>query len=362
MNPSLDFILNGTAQGSVASRILATNGDVGVLRPFVGNDGRSYISILQADGKRIAIPTNNATATLRKDEWIQLDTAIIKAAKPRLRLVSDLRGSGLTYTLANGLGKTVLQHETQSDISDALVSMDGLRKSENDRPTYELSNLPLPLIHKDFSISLRQLMASRQGGSPLDTTLAELAGRRVAEAAEKLATGTFGSYAFGGGTLYGLVNFPSRITHQITNPTATAWTPATTVEDVLDMIQKSKNKFHYGPWILYASSAWDRYLDADYSAQYSGETLRSRLKKLDSIQDVKTLDYLEATPGSGSSYILVLVQQTSDVIREVVGMDITTVQWESEGGMQINYKVMAMLVPQLRADQNGNTGIVHGAP
>jgi len=55
------------------------------------------------------------------------------------------------------------------------------------------------------------------------------------------------------------------------------------------------------------------------------------------------------------------VQQTSDVIREVVGMDITTVQWEEEGGMRLNFKVMAILVPQLRADFNGNTGIVHGS-
>jgi hypothetical protein len=29
--------------------------------------------------------------------------------------------------------------------------------------------------------------------------------------------------------------------------------------------------------------------------------------------------------------------------------------------MMLNFKVMAILVPQLRADFNGNTGIVHGA-
>jgi hypothetical protein len=29
--------------------------------------------------------------------------------------------------------------------------------------------------------------------------------------------------------------------------------------------------------------------------------------------------------------------------------------------MRIHFKVMAIMVPQLRADMNGNTGLVHGA-
>jgi len=79
-----------------------------------------------------------------------------------------------------------------------------------------------------------------------------------------------------------------------------------------------------------------------------------RLMDIQSINDVRTLDHM-------TGWDLILVQQTSDVIREVVGMDITTVQWESMGGMRINFKVMAIMVPQLRADFNGNTGIVHAA-
>ena len=94
-------------------------------------------------------------------------------------------------------------------------------------------------------------------------------------------------------------------------------------------------------------------LDGDYSEAKGDNTLRDRIKKIDGIQDVRTLDYL-------TGYTLLLIQMTSDVIREVVGMDFTTVQWESQGGMQVNFKVMCIMVPQLRADYNGNTGIVHG--
>ena len=352
----MDYIFNGQSSGSVASLLLNNNFDVGALRPYVGRDGRHYISVFNGfqDGKPVykAVPTTNATATLRKDDWKLLDAAIVKAAKPRLKIVADLRSKGLTFNIPNGMAKTILETETQSDITPATISMDGLRKGQEDRPEFELGSLPLPIIHKDFSFPTRQIAVSRNGGSPLDTTTAELAARRVAEEAEQLTTGTASSYSYGGGVVYGLTNFPTRITKTITAPTATGWTAATTVTEVLNMVQKSKDKFHYGPWTLYVSSKWDEYLDADYSAAKGDNTLRERLEKIRGITAVTTLDYL-------NNYDMVLVQETTDVCRMVVGMDITTVQWESAGGFQQNFKILAIMVPQLRADQNGNTGVVH---
>lgn len=348
----MDFILNGQASGSVAEKLMACNFDPNALRPWKGQDGRSYMTVIE-NGKPLSVPLINATATLRKDEWKTLDSAVVAAAKPRMRAVADLRGRGLVHMIPNGMGKTVLETETQSDITDAIISMDGLRQSSPDRPVFELTNLPLPLIHKDFNFSARQVMASRNGGSPLDTTTAELAGRRVAEMAEKLLVGTAGSYAFGGGNVYGYTNYDGRLLKTLTAPTASGWTPATLVQEVLEMRGQSQAAYHYGPWVLYMAPDWDVYLDDDYSSAKGDNTLRERLKKISNVDDVITLDYLE-------DFDVVLVQMTSDVAREVVGMEITTVQWETQGGMQLNFKVMGILVPQIRKDQNGNTGIVHG--
>ena len=350
----MDYLLNGQAHGSVAEVLMATNFDVGALRPYIGADGRAYRTIT-VNGKPTAVPlTGNATATLRKDDWKLLDDAIVKAAKPRLRAVADLRAAGLQFVIPNGFGKTVLETETQSDISAAIVSMDGLRQSERDRPVFELTNLPLPIIHKDFDFSARQVQTSRNGGSPIDTTTAELAGRRVAEMAEQLLIGSAGSYAYGGGTLYGYTNYTGRITRTITSPAAGGWTGASALADVLAMRQDSIDEYHYGPWMLYCSPNWGIYMDNDYSTAKGDNTLRDRLKAIEGIQDVRTLDYL-------TGYDLVLVQMTPDVARMVIGMDITTLQWETKGGMQLNFKVMAIMVPQIREDQNGNTGIVHGS-
>jgi uncharacterized linocin/CFP29 family protein len=350
----MDMILNGVAHGPVANRLLQNNFDVGIMRPYIGKDGKTYVTINKA-GKPTSVCIN-ANATLRKDEWIELDKAVVKAAQNRLRLVDDLRSGGLVHSLGNGMGKTVFQTQTQSDVSPATISMDPVRKGDNDRPEYGLNNLPLPVIHADFSFNARQLATSRNEGSPLDTSMAELKARKVAEAVESLAMGTYGSYAFGGGSIYGLVNFPQRMTKVQMLPTATAWTPAKCVKEVLAMKLQSQLAKHYGPWMLYTSPGWDAYLDDDYSTAKGDNTLRERLKKIEGIKDVRTLDNL-----TGATYQMVLVSQTSDVIREIVGMDMTTVQWEEQGGLLLNFKIMAIMVPQLRADHNGITGIVHGS-
>lgn len=357
----LDFILNGQAhgQGGVASALLDNEMDPYVLRPYRGRDGRAYIVQNVQDKKTgkvgprsILVQNTGITAALRKEDWVHLDGAIIKAAKPRLRFVGDLRSAGLTYTIPNGFGKTVLQHESMSDITDAEIAMDPYKETQADRPVFDLTNLPLPIIHKDFWFTTRQIAVSRSGGSPLDTTTAELAARRVAEMAEKLALGVAGSYKYGGGYVYGLTNFPQNMSKSMTLPTDADWAPSVTLDEVLAMKEQSQLAYHYGPWTIYNSPQWDKYLDGDYSAAKGQNTLRQRIKMVDGIGDVRTLDYL-------TGYKMIMVQQTSDVIREVIGMDMMTVQWEPTP-FRVNFKVLCIMVPQLRADINGRNGIVVG--
>jgi len=354
----MDFILNGRASGDVASKLLQCNFDARALRPYIGEDNRSYITVNRG-GSLKAVPVQNTTATLRKDDWKILDDAIVKVAKPRLKAVGDLRAAGLTFNIPNGMGKTVLETETVSDIGPASVSMDGLRRNANDRPVFELGNLPLPIIHKDFQFSARQLMASRNGGSPLDTTMAELAARRVAEEAEKLLLGVSteaDQFKYGGSAsvIYGYTDLPCAITSEtLTCPTNSGWTGETFLGEILSMIVALYNAHHYGPYMLYCAPSWDQYLDDDFKAA-SDKTLRNRVKEVSSIIDVRTLDYL-------SDYDIVLVQMTSDVVREVIGMDITTVEWDSNGGLQKNFKVMAILVPQLRCDMDDQSGICYAS-
>ena len=353
----VDYILNGVAHGSVAKRLMKSGFDVNALRPYIGDDGRSYVT-MQVNGEPTAVPLvgNNATdATLRIRQWQELDETVIDVSKQRLIAFNRLRSYPGSYTIRGGLGKTILQHQTMSDISRATISMDGKRRSESDRPVFDTTNFPLPIIHKDFEFGIRELDASQQnGGDPLDTSTARLAIQRCAEEVEFLTLG-LGTFSYGGGTIYGFMNYPQRITRVITSPEASGWTPATLIQEVMQMRQDSKDAFHYGPWDLYMGTAWDTYLDDDYKATYNSDTLRSRIKMINGIQEIISVDYI-------SGYDAILVQRTPDVARPIIAMDMTVMEWASLDGMQMNYKVMCMLYPQLRCDHNGNTGIVHGSP
>lgn len=347
-----DFILNGQASGSVGARLLEANGDVGALRPWRGKDGRSYVT-LNEGGKPRNIVTN-AAATLTREAWKQIDEVVVKAARSRLRAVAELRSRGLQYVIPNGMGKTALESSKQSDIGNATSSMDGLAKSERDRPHFDLALIPLPITHYDFHFALRELLASKNGGGALDMAGAELAGRKVAEGVEKLLLGNAADMTFGALTLNGFTNFADRNTKTLTAPTATGWTPKTFVNEVLDMVQKAYNDKHFGSYALFVAPAWDQYLNRDYSDNYPGITLRRRVEEISGIDVVATADLL-----TGNAAIL--VQLTQDVARMVIGQDVTVVQWETEGGMKINFKVLTIQVPQVRSDFAGNCGIVHGS-
>ena len=56
---------------------------------------------------------------------------------------------------------------------------------------------------------------------------------------------------------------------------------------------------------------------------------------------------------------VLLVQMTSDTVRLVQGMGVQTVQWDTEGKFVSKFKVLTIAVPQVRSDQDGNSGIVH---
>jgi uncharacterized linocin/CFP29 family protein len=354
---NIEFVLNNAASGSISSQLLASGFDTNVLRPFVGADGRSYVNHntgkLDDNGNPIVNAyVTNAGATLRKDEWEYVDDVVVKAARKRLKIVNWLRSSGLSVNLPNGFGKTVYQYERQSDISAARISMDALSPGDSDRPVYDLVNLPLPIISKEVTMSSRQLATSRNGNTPLDTSMLELAAIKVAEEAEKLHLGTFGTFTFGGATLYGLTNFPNRLTGSVANPAGVGWVPNDTYNNVLSMIQLAYDKLHYGPFKLWYSTGFLQYMLRPFSNAYDSTSLQRMIEQIPQISSVEICDYLTGNQ-------LLLVQEDSSTVRTIIGMDIQTVQWQERGGLLEKFRVMAMMVPQMKVDINSNCGIVH---
>jgi hypothetical protein len=389
-----DMIVNGHGVGPVASTLEDVRFEPGFMRPFKDHTGQRMctynagyemkpvegrmgeyerVPVMKTDllqdlaANGVYSPVFNSTS-LRIDEWRMLDRVVLTAARQRLRAWADLAASN-TFGGFNGMTKMLLEHETMSDPGEARQDMDGLSEVRGDSPKFQLEGLPLPITHSGFWFAQRRLAISRQSGTPLDTAMGEAAGRRVGELVEKVLIGnvdglTYGEGRAGGGAygrtsaVYGYTNFPARLTKtNLTIPLGT--NPEATVADVLTMRDQLYAAKFYGPYMIYHSTDWDRFLDNDYArlgGNNASMTLRDRLRSIDGIQDVRRLDFLTS---DNDPFTLVMVQMTSDVARAVNGLDITTVQWESQGGMRLNFKVLCIHVPQLRADYNGNCGLLH---
>ncbi len=354
LEANVDMINKGQGNGHVASLLLNGRLDPGALRPYIGKDGRAYIAVFTGgDPKK---PENYKAqmvthGTLRRDEWKQLDEAVLQIAETRLNGVSDLISRGLTYNLGNAMGTTVLEYHDISDALEADLTMDGVTRSKGDRQDFGTKYLPIPIIHVDYEINARVLAASRNMGNPLDTTMAERAARKVSEKLESmLFTNT--NYAFGGGTIYSYVNYPHRNKINLVKDWATTATGAEIVEYVRQMKQESIDNLHYGPWVLYVPTGYETKLDMDYDTTTPGITIRERILKIAGITDIKVIDTLTAAN-------VLLVQMTPDVVRLVRGMGIQNVEWGTEGNFITKYKVLTIQVPQIRSDYNNKCGIVH---
>ncbi len=290
--------------------------------------------------------------TLRKDEWKTFDQVLIEEATIRLKGVADLRAAGLVRTVPNGLGKTVYEYEKVTDMNPAQTSMDGLTRTENDRLEFTLAQLPMPITHKDFNINLRTLMASRSSGEALDTTQIRMAGRLIAEQVENMLFN--GGRQFGGLPIYGYRTHPNRNT--VAFGTNGNWVQvAKTGENMVADIQTLKGLAEvdrmYGPFHVYLPANYSVVVDNDYKAN-SDKTIRQRIMEIDGIRGISVSDQLPANN-------IVLVQMTPDVVVLVEGAPLQTVQWDVEGGFQINFKGMTIQVPLVRADAQGRSGIVH---
>jgi hypothetical protein len=362
---NVDLIGRNGAQGQVAGKLLSNgNINVGAMRPFVGKDGNAYIVTYTGGDptskKNYVKMRINANATLRRDEWKQLDEALLEVSRFRLGGIDDLVSNNLTYNLGNAMGTTVLEYHDVSDAMEAELTMDAITRSKNDRPDFNFHYLPIPIIHVDYEINARELAASRNLGNPLDTIDAQLAARKINEKLEAMLFGAT-TYSYGDkgsdgrNTIYSYVNHPDR--NKVALPLAwdnASKTGTQIVTDVITLKQTAINALHFGPYMIYIPTAYETALDKDYDSQTPGTTIRERILKISNIKGIKVIDTLPANN-------ILLVQMTPDVVRLVRGMGMQNVEWKSEGNMVTNYKVMTIQVPQIRSDYNRKSGIVHMA-
>ena len=293
-----------------------------------------------------ALRTN---ATLPKSAWVEIDKTVLEVAGQRLNGIADLQSRNLTRDLrSGGLGIMYDYWQTMSEGGDAEQSMSGITAGAENTLDFDEQAIPLPITFVDFRIPLRKLMAMERFGSPLDTTMVAQATRKVIEKLEDcLFNGS--SVKAGGRTLYGYMNY----THSnALTSLAGNWsgTPANIELDVIKLITALEGDRHYGPYILYVhANEWADLRQRDSTAD---RTYFDIVKSMKGIEDIKVTNALSAND-------IALVEMTRETVDLDVAVDVKVVEWDTHGGMQSNYKIMAVIAPRIKSDYDGRCGIVY---
>ena len=331
-----------------------------------GDPKTQFLSGLVGSGLSIAsiraaqLANLRTMAALPADAQRVIDMSVSRVGLSRLTVVSDLMTAGLTYSLPNPLSVLEVQWDSISEAGGAQRTMTPSARGQNQLPGRTSMTLPVYLTTDDFFIGIRTLEASKRVGVPLDMSGIEMATRRVNEAIEDSVIN--GATLEGGHDLQikgnkvpGLLNAPNANTHAIT----VAWETATgdqILADILTMIGKLQEDKKFGPYALYVNTTVGNALNKDFKAGTTGSIL-SRIQQISNgaggLLTVKTADMLPAKK-------VVLVQLTNDVIDLIVGQAPTAVPWTSPDGFTFFWLVMGVIIPRVRSDYNGASGICIG--
>lgn len=370
--------LDGGLGGGVAHKLMSTNFNVGALRPFIDpKDMKSYVTI---NKKNHVLAANNAT--LLRDEWKNFDDVIIRAFQEDLTFVSSIMAKGLTYNLGNPLGTTVVIHQNMSNAMKAQMAMDANVQNQGDTPEFGEGGVPIPIISSGFNIDIRFLNASRQSQVPLDTTNSEFGARANAEWLENLTLFGKGDitdlekrtldfsnttvtaalrYTYGSYKIDGVFSKDEAVDYSLANDwLAAATTGKQIVADVIAMKQALTEQGYGGDAVLHLPSYLSSRLSEDYKASEASSTI-TIMQRLEAIRGV-TYEFHDSigriTPGAGQYINMAMIAMRSDVIRMIDGFDSMLVQWDTQGGMNTNYRILTIKVPELRTRQAGDCGIV----
>jgi hypothetical protein len=391
-----NYVLNGQGFGPVGAAFNVTNKlaggfDLGLLRPFIETDpnspdrGRPCAQLrtgmiynnakgewLPKYEKRtieywrsrgVDSPVFNATV-LTRDDWIQIDRAVVEPGRPRLTAWDDLlRSNRISF---NAWNKMTFEYNASADSGEAVKSMDATDPGRDDVPLNIARSVPLPVIHADCSLPQRFLDQTSAAGMPIDTTQIRQNTRRMWEMVERTLIGTETGVTYGGrstgpfphtgsSTEYGYTNFTYKVAKTDLNA-PTGSNPEAVNDDVMEMIETMQGNGFFGPYVLYHSTGYSRFLNSDYfrsGGTSAVSTVRARIMENEDIQAIRRLDYLT------SGYQLILVDLGSGHFQAIDGMQPRTIQWSERGGLIQKLCTLMIQVPLLRAPYDGEAALIH---
>lgn len=341
---------HGGANIHSAPDFFATNGQyiqqqIAKLSALTGHPAAKWLNA------GLATNVLRTNALLRKHEWERIDAAVLNINNQIMAGVADLRSHGCIENLG-GLGVMISTYELLGDMAAAEVNMSGVTAGNRDRAEFSSASVPVPIIHKDFQLTIRLIEAARRNGSSLQTMQAAVASRKVAQKLEYMLFNGDSTVVASGNSIYGYTTYTNR---QTISTSADWGTVANIYSSINAMIAKLVQSNFEPPFMLYVNPVqWTEALATGGVDTIQTSLDRVRRAYQGILEDVKMSFALTAGQA-------VMVKLTPDVIDMAVGQDITTVEWNEMGGMVGNFKVMACAAPRPKSTADGVTGcgIVH---
>lgn len=312
----------------------------------------------------LSIAELRAASPLEEHAQRIVDRAVYDVGLERMTVAADILAAGLTFPLTDPLSIMEVKWEVVSKTGGAQRTMNPSARGENQLPDRTLKSVPVYLTTDDFSMGIRTLKASERAGTPLDTSLASQATRRVNEAIED-ATINGAGITLGTGTTPGMLTAPGANAFPLTADWTGANTIGTTgpaiIADVLGMIAAAQADFKFGPYNLYIGTKAAMMFQGDFKVNTT-DTIMRRLMMIDTgagrLLNIRVSDRM---PNATTGVQAVLMQMTNDVVDMVTGQAPTVIPWTSNDGFTLFWLVMAIMIPRFKSDYDGNSGIVIGS-
>lgn len=330
MSLNLDFITRDNPQ---AINEFVSN----TWRPaFFGKDGRPY----GADKRPVA------NAMLGREQWENIDQAVIKMARLRLNAWQDVISAGAVTTTT--LAEWLSTWKVSSEMEEADVTMDFETQTSEDRTERKHYSVPLPIISKSFSYGRREILTAERFGANLETNEAEEAAQSVAEKLEEILIDGNSNIVLEGNSIDGYTSITGRYSD-------TAEGDFGTIDNIYPtftgLVKTLGDRRFRGPFMVYMHSTQFTEM-LDIYSDGTGDSALDRVLRIPQIAGIKINDQITAGE-------IVAVQLTKDVVDIRKALALETRRWEKADGSRVWFKVMVAAVPRIKINFNGYTGIAH---
>lgn len=337
--------------GNLHEAIFAENG----LNKFVLVDGND--KIVARNSKVAELVKNNlytnAGSTLRHEDFLIIQEMITEVRRRKLNGIEDLKAAGLSFPVA--LSDQIVGTENINEF-DAANQEQNPSSFDNNDTVFAETYVPNPITHKSFGVPWRQQGFAYKASAGLKETM-----RKVAERLEEtLFNGNSAiKVSFGGSIqpIYGYTTHPNRGTAVISDWSNVANNDAIVNEVIANIGQMFSNQggVEMDSVILYYPKNFKVALDRDYKSGFPSKTVADRIKDIPEIKDVKFGDKLADSN-------VVYVEMTDRTVQLAIASDIITVPHVKTNPMSSQVmSTYAAMVQVIKADSNGNTGILHAA-